>query len=56
MMLAPGLGIYGWGNRDFTCGLTVARDVLCWGHGEEGQLGNGTRTSSLTPLMVNIPQ
>jgi alpha-tubulin suppressor-like RCC1 family protein len=32
-----------------TCGVTTDRTVLCWGDNRGGQLGDGTRTSRLTP-------
>jgi len=38
-----------------SCGLTRERTVLCWGGGERGQLGNGSLTSSPTPVTVHLP-
>lgn len=38
-----------------TCALTAAHHVYCWGTGGFGQLGNGTRTSELTPVEVHGP-
>ena len=34
------------------CGLTTAGDALCWGSGDAGQLGTGTRVSSPMPVRV----
>lgn len=36
----------------FACGLTDTGTALCWGFGEFGQLGNGTKTLSYVPTMV----
>ena len=36
-----------------TCGVTTTDDAYCWGFGGFGNLGDGTGSSSLTPVLVS---
>ena len=40
-------------GASYTCGLTDAGAAYCWGRNFEGELGNGSRTSSSTPVAVS---
>lgn len=39
-------------DNPHACGVTTDDRAYCWGFGGEGELGNGTRTSSSTPVAV----
>jgi len=43
------------GNQYHTCGVTTSRALYCWGLDDDGQLGNGIRSSSLVPNAVITP-
>jgi alpha-tubulin suppressor-like RCC1 family protein len=40
------------GGNTHTCGITTDNRAYCWGDNSEGQLGDGTETSHLTPVPV----
>jgi hypothetical protein len=42
------------GGSGHTCGVTVEGTAYCWGLNETGQLGDGTTTQRLTPVLVTI--
>jgi alpha-tubulin suppressor-like RCC1 family protein len=37
-----------------TCGVTLGNVAYCWGLNSEGQLGDGTTTTRLTPVAVAV--
>ena len=43
-------------GRRHTCALLQDRTVQCWGKGFEGQLGDGLKKDSLTPVRVLAPE
>ena len=41
-------------SGSFTCARTVTGKLFCWGFNLNGELGNGTTTSSLVPVEVQV--
>jgi prepilin-type N-terminal cleavage/methylation domain-containing protein len=52
--IAASGSIGGTYNADFTCAI-ASGETYCWGRNEFGNLGDGSTTSSLTPLKINVP-
>lgn len=45
-------GITGGGGNGNFCALLSSGGIACWGYGQNGEMGNGTFSSSPTPVMV----
>ena len=43
------------GISSHTCGISTAGEVLCWGDGFRGKLGNGVTTENRSPMPVVAP-
>lgn len=39
-------------GRDHVCGATTSAQTYCWGWNGEGELGDGTTTNRLTPVLL----
>lgn len=50
--LTSGIAAVSTGNY-FSCARASSGGVRCWGYNEEGELGNGTITGTLTPVQVS---
>src|SRR5437870_9365167 len=56
--VAPGVSFAAvTGGAAHTCGLTtgLSAAAYCWGGNGSGQLGDGTKTNQLTPVLVQAP-
>jgi alpha-tubulin suppressor-like RCC1 family protein len=40
-------------GAEYSCVVTTAGSIMCWGDNEYGQLGDGTTTTRLTPVTVS---
>jgi alpha-tubulin suppressor-like RCC1 family protein len=43
------------GGYGYTCAATTDGALWCWGHNEDGQLGDGTTMDSVTAVRPSIP-
>lgn len=47
-----GFDPWGGGLSRYSCGVTTTGEAYCWGRNDNGELGNGSTTSSSTPVAV----
>ncbi len=55
LVTGKSIKMMGTGGAVTTCAIITSGQLYCWGKNDSGQLGNGTTTTAVKPLMVSSP-